>query len=194
ARGSGEPAPRRPLHRRGARRRRALPRACHRRRTTRRHPMSTSLLRRAVDTLGGTAAGRYVIGRALCAKAPYFSTIAPRFTHFGPHSVEATLPFRRAVQNHIGAVHAIAMCNLAELVAGSCVELGVDASLRWIPVAKTVRYERIARSDRRGICDVSGVDLSTPGDRSVPVEVFDASGDRVFSAEITMRLSPKKKA
>lgn len=154
--------------------------------------MSTSPLRRAVDTLGGTAAGRYVIGRALCAKAPYFASISPRFTHFGPRRVEATVRFRRAVQNHIGSVHAIVMCNLAELVGGSCVELEVDPSLRWIPVGMTVRYERIARSDIRGVCDVTGVDLSTPGDRAVPVEVFDESGQRVFSADITMRLSPKK--
>jgi acyl-coenzyme A thioesterase PaaI-like protein len=155
--------------------------------------MSTSPLRRAVDTLGGTAAGRYAISRIVCAKAPYFATIAPRFTRFGPRRVEATVRFRRAVQNHIGSVHAIVMCNLAELVGCTCVDLEVDPALRWIPTGMSVRYERIARTDIRGVCDATGVDFSTPGDRVVPVEVFDASGERVFSAEITMRLSAKKR-
>lgn len=153
--------------------------------------MSTSPLRRAVDLLGGSAPGRAVISRAVAVKAPYFTSIAPRFTRFEPGIVEAEVRFRRAVTNHIGSVHAIVMCNLAELVGGCAVELAVAPHLRWIPVGMEVRYESIARTDIRGVGDVRSLDLATPGDKTVPVEVFDTSGKRVFSAFITMRLSAK---
>lgn len=42
---------------------------------------------------------------------------------------------RRAVHNHLGTVHAIALCNLAELVMGLLVDAATPADMRWIPRA-----------------------------------------------------------
>ncbi len=47
--------------------------------------------------------------------APYFASIAPQFVELRPGYAEVTFPKRREVLNHIGTVHAIALCNAAEL-------------------------------------------------------------------------------
>ena len=56
---------------------------------------------------------------------------------------------RRAVQNHIGTVHAIAMCNLAEMAAGTLTEISIPASMRWLPKGMQVQYLRKAETDVR---------------------------------------------
>lgn len=42
--------------------------------------------------------------------------------------------------NHIGTVHAIAMCNMAELAGGTMTEVTVPSTHRWIPKGMTVEY------------------------------------------------------
>jgi hypothetical protein len=49
------------------------------------------------------------------------------------------------VQNHIGTVHAIALCNLAELCAGLVTDVSIPRDMRWIPQDMTVRYLRKAK-------------------------------------------------
>ena len=107
-----------------------------------------------------------------------------------PGHVEVVVKKRRSVTNHIGTMHAIVMCNIAELVGGTCLDLACPDHLRWIPVGMTVHYEKLAKTDLRGVCRIDATTLE-PGDVPVPVEVFDTNGQRVFSAEITMRVSAK---
>lgn len=118
--------------------------------------------------------------------APYFSTIDATMVALRPGYAEATLPFRREVTNHIGTVHAIAMCNLAELVGGTMTDASIPKGGQWIPKAMSVQYLAKATTDLRGVSDGSQIDWSTPGDKQVPVEVFDTAGTKVFSAVITM--------
>ncbi len=80
--------------------------------------MSTSLLS-LYHRLQRWPAGSWLFSRAVCFKAPYFASIAPRITRLEHGRCEGTLADRRSVRNHIGTVHAIAMCNLAELTAGT---------------------------------------------------------------------------
>ena len=63
-------------------------------------------------------AGRWLFSRAVCLKAPYFATIAPTVTALEPGRCEVRMRDRRRVRNHIGTVHAIALCNMAELAGG----------------------------------------------------------------------------
>ena len=82
----------------------------------------------------GNAAFSGMIGQI----APFFSTINATFTELRPNFAEITMPFRREVTNHLGTVHAIAMCNMAELVAGTMTDASIPAGCRWIPKAMSV--------------------------------------------------------
>ncbi|WP_020588870.1 hotdog fold domain-containing protein [Desulfobacter curvatus] len=124
--------------------------------------------------------------------APYFKTINPVFNEVRPHYAEASFPNTREVQNHLGTVHAIAMCNAAELVAGTMTEVSISEELRWIPKAMSVKYLAKARTDLRAVADGSNIKLDEEGEVEVPVTVYDTDEQIVFTASITMKISKKR--
>ena len=137
--------------------------------------------------------GKWLFSNLVCLKAPYFASIRPRIETLEPGRGIATLRHRRAVTNHIGTVHAIALCNLAEFVGGLACDVSIPASMRWIPKGMTVAYLKKAVGTMRATaapvfapCDASeGYDL--PFD----VVVENPQGEAVFKATISMWISPK---
>ena len=138
--------------------------------------------------------GRWLFSRAVCLRAPYFATIAPRFVALEPGRCEVSIRDRRRVHNHIGTVHAIALCNLAELVAGVMTDASLPKDMRWIPKGMTVQYLKKAVGTQRGVATpvVPIVSAAAGYDLPVNVDVFDPAGERVYNAVITMWVSPKK--
>jgi len=141
---------------------------------------------------GGSRGGRWLVSKIVCFKAPYFASIKPVFATLQPGKVEVVLNKRRSVLNHIGTVHAIAMCNAAELAGGTCLDVSLHGDFRWIPVGMTVQYLKMAKADLRAVCEVTDYQSIGEGDVVMPVRVTDANGQQVFRADITMRVSPKR--
>lgn len=138
--------------------------------------------------------GRQLFTRAVCFIAPYFSSIHPRVVDMRPGHAEVRMAKRRSVQNHLGTVHAIAMCNLAELAAGMLMEATVPTTHRWIPKGMSVEYLQKAETDLRGVATPEvAVEFGEAQDYVVLVEVFDTAGQAVFRASINMWVSPKRK-
>lgn len=79
--------------------------------------------------------------------APYFWTIRPRFTVIRPNRAEVVIRKRRGVQNHIGTVHAIALCNGLEAAMGALAEATIPSNKRWIPKGMDIQYTAKATSD-----------------------------------------------
>lgn len=137
-------------------------------------------------------AGRWLFSRAICFKAPYFASIAPRIDALEAGRCVVSFRHRRAVTNHIGTVHAIALCNAAELAAGLATEAGIAKSMRWIPKGMQVRYLHKAAGRMTATARVAS--SLTEGDgREVPVEVevTDPRGTVVFHATVSMWVSPR---
>ena len=140
-------------------------------------------------------AGHWIFSQLVCLKAPYFATIAPRFVTLEPGRCEVRIRDRRRVHNHIGTVHAIALCNLAELGAGVMTDATIPADMRWIPKGMSVEYLKKATGTMRGIATP---ELATPvsdGGQEWPVkvEVVDDAGETVFRARVLMWVSPRKR-
>ncbi|HYD96031.1 MAG TPA: hotdog fold domain-containing protein [Noviherbaspirillum sp.] len=132
--------------------------------------------------------GNEAFSKAVTNLAPYFSTIAPTFTALRPGYAEVQFANRREVHNHIGTVHAIALCNAAELAAGTMTTVSIPEGRQWIPVGMTVQYLAKAKTDVRVVADGAGLPWDDAGDIEVPVDAFDTEGKRVFTAKITMNL------
>jgi len=130
--------------------------------------------------------------KGVTAFAPYFATIDPMFVALKPGYAEVTLPNTPKVHNHLGTVHAIAMCNAAELVAGTMTDASIPDTHRWIPKGMTVRYLIKATSDLRAVSRGDGLDWNSEGDIDVPVSIYDTDDREVFTAVITMKVSLKK--
>lgn len=154
-------------------------------------PTSSAL--RAWQALARWPGGRWLFSRAVCFRAPYFAGIRPAVVDLRPGRCEVRIARRRAVTNHLGTVHAIAMCNMAELAAGLATDATLPATHRWIPRAMSVEYLRKATTGLRGVAEVPAMEWG-PGARdvAVPVAVTDAAGECVFRAVVTMRVSPRR--
>lgn len=142
--------------------------------------------------LRGSAAGRWLFSRIVCRTTPYFASISPVFEELAPGRCVARIKHRRKVQNHLGTVHAIACCNLAELCAGVGTEVTVPASMRWIPKGMTVRYLKKAIGPLTGTADIPAIAEGVAQDIVVPVAITNAAGEHVVEADITMYVSPRK--
>ena len=126
--------------------------------------------------------------KGIAQVAPYFSSIDPEIVNYRPRYCELVLKNQPKVHNHLGTIHAIAMCNAAELVAGMATDASIPDGARWIPQGMTVSYLAKAKSDLKVVCDAEQVDFSRPGDIAVPVAAYTDSGTKCFSALITMNV------
>jgi acyl-coenzyme A thioesterase PaaI-like protein len=155
--------------------------------------MTASVLQ-LYDRMSRWPAGRWLFSRAVCFKAPHFASIAPRIEALAPERCEATLRHRRRVTNHLGTVHAIALCNLAELSAGLMTDASLPPSMRWIPKGMTVEYLKKAVGTMRAVATPAQpmVEAAQGYDLPVDVVVSDPAGDAVFRARIAMWVSPRR--
>ena len=136
--------------------------------------------------------GNEKYGKLVCELAPYFSTIDPQFMDMRPGYVEVCIKNRKEIQNHLGSIHAAAMCNVAELAGGMLTEISLPEGKRWIPSAMNVQYLAKAKTDLKAIAEGSGIDWTTPGRLTIPVDLFDTDGNRVFAAQIIMNIKESK--
>ena len=120
--------------------------------------------------------------------APYFSTITPEISELRPGHAVVNVPFRKEITNHLASVHAIALCNAAELAGGMMTDVSIPAGAKWIPKGMTVEYLAKAKSNIRAVAQGEGIDWQTAGDKVVPVDIFDEAGVKVFTANITMNV------
>jgi acyl-coenzyme A thioesterase PaaI-like protein len=136
--------------------------------------------------------GRWLFARTVSKRAPYFGTIKPRFIELQPKLCRVAMRKRRAVENHIGTVHALAMGNLCELAAGLCTEVTIPVGMRWIPRGMTIEYLAKAQTDVTATARLEKTEWTQAENVAVPVSVHDAQGKEVVRAVISMYVSPRK--
>jgi acyl-coenzyme A thioesterase PaaI-like protein len=131
--------------------------------------------------------GRRLFSFAFAQKAPYFWSIRPRFTVVEPNHAELVIRKRRAVHNHLGTVHAIALCNGLEAAMGALAEASIPPHKRWIPKGMEVSYAAKATTD------ITCIAQTTPeqwagDDPDVPVRVRGVRQDGTVVVEGLIRL------
>lgn len=147
----------------------------------------------SLPVVGGLV-GKRVFSLAFAQKAPYFATIRPRFVELRPNYAELVIPKRRGVHNHIGTVHAIALCNGLEAAMGALAEATIPADKRWIPKGMEVTYTAKADSDIHCIAETDP-EQWTGDDPDLPVRVkgVRADGTTVVEGVIKLWVTPKTK-
>src|SRR4051794_38140264 len=130
-------------------------------------PQVLSLWRRCASIpVVGTRAFSFAFAR----KAPYFYSVRPRFTVIEPNYAELVVPDGRRVHNHLGTVHAIALCNGLEAAMGALAEASIPSGRRWIPKGMQVAYTAKATSDITCVAETDPSAWSS-GDPEVEVRV-----------------------
>lgn len=131
--------------------------------------------------------GRRIFSVLFAQKAPYFASIHPRFTEIRPNRAELVIRKRRSVTNHIGTVHAIALCNGLEAAMGALAEATIPADRRWIPKGMEVAYTAKADSDVTCIAETDAGQW-TGDDPEVVVRVRGVRRDGTVVIEGVIRL------
>jgi len=131
--------------------------------------------------------GQRLFSLAFAQKAPYFWSIRPRFTVLEPNHVELVIGKRRAVHNHLGTVHAIALCNGLEAAMGALAEATIAPSRRWIPKGMEVSYTAQATTDITCVAETDPQQW-TSDDPDLPVRVRGVREDGTVVIEGIIRL------
>lgn len=137
--------------------------------------------------------GKRIFSWGVSYRAPYFSTIHPLITELRPGCCRVEIKERRSIRNHIGTIHAGALCTLSELTGGLAVEASILPDLRWIPKGMKVAYSRKAKGVLRGECSFDPQVLA-PGDVDVALEVYDEEGNTVLEATILFYITAREPA
>ena len=151
-------------------------------------PDTVSLYRSLTSLPLGKAAFSFVFAQ----KAPYFWTVRPRVREVRPHHAELSIRKRRSVQNHIGTVHAIAVCNGLEAAMGLLAEATTPPGRRWIPKGMQVAYTAKSTTDLLCTADTDPGDWEQPGDVPVRVRAIREDGTTVVEGVITIYVSDKR--
>lgn len=126
--------------------------------------------------------------QTVCQIAPYFSSVNPSITVLEKGFASVEIPFRKEVTNHLGTMHAIALCNAAELAGGMMTNVSIPEGARWIPKGMEVKYLAKVKTDVIAIADGRDIDWTRLGDIQVPVIIRDNNGTEVFKANIMMNI------
>ena len=135
--------------------------------------------------------GKRVFSVVFANKAPYFRTVRPRVRDVRPHHAELSIRKRRAVQNHLGTVHAIAVCNGLEAAMGLLAEATTPKGRRWIPKGMQVAYLAKSTTDLLCIAETDPDDWAEVGDVPVRVRAVRTDGTVVVEGVITIYVSEK---
>jgi len=146
-------------------------------------PQVLQLWNRAQRLPGGTR----LFSMAFSQMAPYFASVRPRFTEIRPNRAELVIRKRRRVHNHLGTVHAIALCNGLEAAMGALAEATIPAGKRWIPKGMEVAYTARASSDITCIAETDPEQWAGD-DPDLPVRVRGVREDGTTVVEGVIRL------
>ena len=121
---------------------------------------------------------------------PYSGSVSPLVLVLEPGHARVRITERRALRQHLGSVHAIALMNVAEMASGLAMMGALPATMRGIVTKIAITYSKKGRGAlvAESRCAVPA-DLA-PGEYDFVSQVTDAAGDVVATATVTWKLGP----
>jgi len=149
-------------------------------------------LRRLWARLSPLPGGRWLFSRLLGWRIPYSGSIRPEVRELASGTAAVSLAERRAVRNHLGSVHAIALANLGELTTGLALVPSLPPGVRGIVTGLEVDYRKKARGRLicRAVVELPG-EVPDRLEHRVAADITDADGDVVARVEARWLLSSR---
>ena len=135
--------------------------------------------------------GKWIFSRLLGHAAPYTGSIGARVELLEPGHVRVSLRDRRAVRQHLGSVHAVALVNLAEVTSGLAMLGAAGPGVRGIVTALRIEYQKKARGRLLAESVATPPLVTEPTEAEVTATITDDQGDVVAIATVTWRLAPR---
>ena len=153
--------------------------------------MSQSRVLTLYEKLSAFPLGKKLFSLAITKKAPYFASIQPEVLTLRPNYCEVRVRKRRAVENHLGTVHVIAIINGLEMAMGTLAEASIPSHLRWIPKGMEVSYTAKATGDISAIAEVSADAWQRGPEVDVDVRATRPDGTVVVAGKIRLWVTEK---
>lgn len=134
--------------------------------------------------------GRRVFGFLLGRMVPYTASIRPLFLTLEPGHARVALRDRRALRNHLGSIHAVALANLGELATGLALLTALEPGVRGIPTRLTIQYLKKARGFLLAECRAPATVVGEAQEQEVEARITDSGGEPVATVTARWRLSP----
>jgi uncharacterized protein (TIGR00369 family) len=152
--------------------------------------LGRNVIREAWDRLHALPGGKRVFSRLLGMAAPYSGSIGASVEEVRPGHARVSLADRRAVRQHLGSVHAVALVNLAELCGNLAVAYSLPDGVRFIVAGLSIDYLKKARGTITATTDVEVPGGTERREIEVPVVLRDPGGTEVARARLRTLLGP----
>ncbi len=132
--------------------------------------------------------GRAIFGMLFGGMVPYSGSIGATPLSLEPGYAKLALRDRRAVRNHLGSIHAVALTNLGELTSGLAMTTALPAGVRGIVLRIESEYGKKARGTLVSEARVVVPNVTGDADFEVRADIRDAGGDIVATIRVHWRL------
>lgn len=153
---------------------------------------ATAIIRREWKRLSTKPGGKLLFSKMLGLMAPYTGTIGARVEEIREGYAKVALPDRRAVRNHLGSVHAIALANLVELTANLAVLFSAPENTRMIPTRMSIEWVKKGRGALVADCHCAMPIGKEQREYDNEVVIRDAQGDVVARGTVRSLIGPRR--
>ncbi len=140
--------------------------------------------------LSALPGGRWFFSKLLGWQVPYTGSVSPRVLVLEPGHARVRITERRALRQHLGSVHAIAIMNVAEVASGLAMLGALPAGLRGIVTKIGIEYFKKGRGVLTAESRCSVAPDLPEGEYDFHSDVTDAAGDLVARATVTWKIGP----
>jgi len=140
--------------------------------------------------LSSLPAGGWLFSQLLAWRVPYSGSVSPRVLQLEPGFARVRITERRALRQHLGSVHAIALMNVAELASGLAMQGALPPGVRGIVTRIDIAYFKKGRGVLVAESRCAVAHDVAEGEYDFVSDVADAAGDLVARATVTWKLGP----
>ena len=149
-------------------------------------------LRKNWARISNIPSGKWFFSRILGRTAPYTGSIGANILTLSPGHCVVSMRDRRKVRNHLSSIHAMALCNLGEMVTGVALMNSLPDKTRGILSRFSIEYVKKARGSLVAECHCDVPPNNQERELELIGKIHNTSGEIVAIAKAIWLIGPEK--